>query len=552
MKNNLLWFLSILFLLPTLATGAELHTLQIDFSYSAPNDPPRQLLGFRLYMDGQQVCETDDPTTSSVSCDILTEDGTFDFSLTAYFSDSTESPHSPSFPLTIDSSTYPGTSQPLTAVLSSSTAAGYAPLTVSFDGTASKTVNSSITSYRWTFGDGSKTGGKKVSHVYTTAGTYYAKLTITDSEGLTDTVSTPIVVSGTSSSVNETPIAVISTSQPQGESSLVFSFDGSQSSDPDGSIAGYRWDFGDGTTGHGKKTTHTYTSAGNYIVTLKVKDDQGATASSTNLISCSTSLPDSNFKIEVGEVSINDQWIKVPFDKTFNQPVVIAGPPTFNGRSPAVIRIRNVDQDGFEIRVQEWDYLNGTHKPETVSYVVLEQGVYTLNNGRKVEAGYFTSSTSFNQVALQQLYDFPPVVLTQAATENEVDAVTDRICNINQYSFEHKLQEMHKSENGHLPETIGYIAWEPGKGRVSGLRYEIGLTAQEVNHKWFDLTFEKEFTDLPFFVAEMQTCAGGSPASLRSQDMSPTSIQIKIQEERSENNKIRHKKEAVGYFTIGQ
>jgi penicillin-binding protein 1C len=55
---------------------------------------------------------------------------------------------------------------------------------------------------------------------------------------------------------------------------LVASFDGSASSDNEG-IVSYDWTFGDGTSGNGKTTSHTYTSAGNYTVTLTVTDGAG-------------------------------------------------------------------------------------------------------------------------------------------------------------------------------------------------------------------------------------------------------------------------------------
>lgn len=52
-------------------------------------------------------------------------------------------------------------------------------------------------------------------------------------------------------------------------------------SDPDGTIAGYAWNYGDGTTGTGATATHTYATAGTYTVTLTVTDDAGATAGAT-------------------------------------------------------------------------------------------------------------------------------------------------------------------------------------------------------------------------------------------------------------------------------
>jgi subtilisin family serine protease len=59
------------------------------------------------------------------------------------------------------------------------------------------------------------------------------------------------------------------------------SFDGSGSSDLDGTIMTYDWDFGDGTTETGKTTTYVYLTAETYTVTLTVTDDEGATGTDT-------------------------------------------------------------------------------------------------------------------------------------------------------------------------------------------------------------------------------------------------------------------------------
>lgn len=49
--------------------------------------------------------------------------------------------------------------------------------------------------------------------------------------------------------------------------------DGSSSTDEDGALTGYTWNFGDGTTGTGATPTHTYASPGTYTVTLTVADN---------------------------------------------------------------------------------------------------------------------------------------------------------------------------------------------------------------------------------------------------------------------------------------
>ena len=613
-------------------SGAKIRNLEVEFSFTDPNNPSKQLIGYKLYKEGQEVCVTNNPGTTRINCDLLTEDGTFYFNLTALYADNTESPQSPSFPFTIDSDTpvgpaplqavistpqaageipfnvsfsatdstgdivtyswdfgdgtnntgpnsshtysvsgtytailsvvdqdgavnqatktitaQPNTSspEPPTAVISSSSAIGDAPLVVSFDGSSSTTPYSPIVSYSWNFGDGSEATGKTTSHSFTAAGTYHTQLTVADSQGLSDTVSTPIVV--IEIVPNEQPTAVITADAPSTDAPLTFSFNGSQSFDPDGSITQYSWNFGDGTTGSGQTALHTYTSEGSYTVSLEVTDNAGETSiASTEIVCDINTIP-----IEVGELSIDNNWVTVTFETTFSQPVVIAGPPASTDAEPVLVRIRNINETSFEIRLQEWDYQDGTHTAETISYMVIEQGIYTLDNGSKIEAASFTGSSSYTSVSLQQTYDFTPVILTQVVTENEIDAVTGRINNINQYSFDFKLQEMETTKTAHIPETIGYIAWEPGKGEVSGLLYEAGMTAKSVKHRWYDLSFETEFPELPFFIAEMQTCAGGDTATVRSQNMTMTAIEVKIEEEQSRDSEVNHTKEVVGYFTIG-
>jgi PKD repeat protein len=77
--------------------------------------------------------------------------------------------------------------------------------------------------------------------------------------------------------VNDPPTASFASSC----SGLACSFDGSGSSDPDGTIADYAWDFGDGSTGSGAIASHTYAAAGTYMVVLTVTDDDGATGTSS-------------------------------------------------------------------------------------------------------------------------------------------------------------------------------------------------------------------------------------------------------------------------------
>ena len=86
---------------------------------------------------------------------------------------------------------------------------------------------------------------------------------------------------------NQPPVAAF-TAAPSGLSVQV---DGSGSTDPDGVVASYTWDFGDGTSGSGASTTHTYAAAGTYDLRLTVTDDRGATGTTTREVTVTTPPP---------------------------------------------------------------------------------------------------------------------------------------------------------------------------------------------------------------------------------------------------------------------
>ena len=87
---------------------------------------------------------------------------------------------------------------------------------------------------------------------------------------------------------NQPPTAVASATPNSGIAPLVVNFDSAGSSDPDGSIASYAWAFGDGGTGTGATTSHTYQNPGSYTAVLTVTDNLGATGTASVAITATT------------------------------------------------------------------------------------------------------------------------------------------------------------------------------------------------------------------------------------------------------------------------
>ena len=96
------------------------------------------------------------------------------------------------------------------------------------------------------------------------------------------------VVAAGGGTPNNPPTASFTATPASGIAPLAVSFDGSASSDTDGTIASYAWTFGDGGTAAGATASHTYASPGTYSAKLTVTDDKGATGSQTQTITATT------------------------------------------------------------------------------------------------------------------------------------------------------------------------------------------------------------------------------------------------------------------------
>ncbi|WP_161629824.1 PKD domain-containing protein [Desulfogranum japonicum] len=471
--------------------------------------------------------------------------GIYTASLTV--TDTSSSSQTADVEITVSESTASSTEQPV-AVISSSTALGEAPLSVNFDGTSS--TGGSPLIFAWEFGDGSIGNGSLTSHTFSTAGSYTTVLQVTDSEGLSNSASTPVLVTEPET-INATPTAVISATPASGETPLAVTFNGSGSTDTDGSITSYTWNFGDGSTGSGATVSHIYTAEGLYTATLQVRDNNGALSNtSSKTITAIKPVSNTSLIYEVGEVEVATDWIKVQLESSFEAPIIIASPPTRNNDDPVFVRIQNLSADSFEIKLQEWDYLDGTHPNEFVSYIVAEQGVITLSNGSNLEIGQFIGSTTAKAVSFEQAFTDTPIVLTSILSSNDQTPVIDRLENISNKGFTYTLDPGSMDTDGHKEETVGYIAWTQGSGSESGMNYESVLVPR-VTQKDKTINFNTQFVDLPFIFAAIQNKNSENSSVVRMYDLTATGAKLSLSEENPTATKITLIKEDVGYIAIG-
>jgi len=169
--------------------------------------------------------------------------------------------------------------------------------TISFDASASH-APVAIKTYEWNWGDNSQpTVGTSATatHAYTSTGglptkSFTVTLKVTDENGNTDTTTQTVEVQ------DRKPLAAFSLPASL-TAGMAATFDGSSSSDPDGTIVSYSWNFGDGTpTVGGATPEHTYTTAGEYTVELTVTDDASRQASTSHTITVATASAPSEEK----------------------------------------------------------------------------------------------------------------------------------------------------------------------------------------------------------------------------------------------------------------
>lgn len=205
---------------------------------------------------------------------------------------------------------------------------------------------------------------------------------------------------------NYLPTASFQTSTSSGPVPLTVTFDGSASSDFDGTIIGYDWDFGDGDSGSGVITTHTYYLPGTYTATLLVTDNSGASTTATTII------------------TVTDTAATV--DGTANQP------PTASISSVAVSPSRHqfnaydsVDPDGLIVNYT-WNFGDGTTAGDSYAeHAYAAIGTYTVtltvkdDEGAAAQAQVQVTVSSLETTAQSQA---PVAVITTATEQHKVTA----------------------------------------------------------------------------------------------------------------------------------
>ena len=236
--------------------------------------------------------------------------------------------------------------------------------------------------YVWNFGDGTTVTGIRVSHTYTTSGSYTINLTVSDGES---SASTSKVINV----LNDSPVAVITGPNSVAKNSIL-TLDAIQSSDANGDALTYSWNVGDGRPlMTGTSVSYIYSHSGNFTVTLTVSDGETSTTTS-KIISVDNQAPTATIS-SADTVNRNEGAL---FDSSFS-----------------------TDSNGDSL-TYSWSFGDGTLTLVTtntsVNHVYASSGTYTVT--LTVSDGETSTITS---KVITVLNPVPNVVISAASSVNK-------------------------------------------------------------------------------------------------------------------------------------
>lgn len=238
--------------------------LSVSFSAAASTDPDGVVRAYAWdFGDGDSATEAD-------PVHVYTEPGAYTATLTV-----TDDAGAATTQTVLVKAAAPN--QPPVAVAEAVPASGPAPLAVVFHADGSYDPDGAIGNIHWSFSDGGDYWGSPAYHTFASEGLHTATLEVLDSLGAVSTTTVTISVGPT---LNEPPTAAFAWSCV----GLTCTFRDS-STDTDGTLTAWNWRFGDGFVELvPDPLPHTYPAAGSYQVSLTVRDDVGATATTTRVV----------------------------------------------------------------------------------------------------------------------------------------------------------------------------------------------------------------------------------------------------------------------------
>ncbi len=272
-------------------------------------------------------------------------------------------------------------------------------------------------------------------------------------------------------------------------------------------------------------------------------------------------------QLEAGTVAVGPTAVTVFLSNTYISPVVVCSVQYSNNSTPVVPRVFNVTVDSFDVYLQNPS--GGSVSAENVSYLVMEEGVWTID-GVNVEAQkYLATVTDENNswVGSAQIYGQSytnPVVIGQVMSANDPDwsvfwcQGSSRSTPPSASALRTGKTVCEDTDTTRANETVGFIVFETGHGTLDGVEFEAHIGADTVrgvtDSPPYAYTFNTPFAFAPtVVVTTMAGVDGGNGGWSYSHGpalATTTTLNLSIDEDQVGDSERNHTTEQVGYVVF--
>ena len=263
-------------------------------------------------------------------------------------------------------------------------------------------------------------------------------------------------------------------------------------------------------------------------------------------------------------------WTTVATANTYTSMVAVCTPEYANNSIPLVVRMRNAGSTSFEIQLQNPS--GSSVSGETVYCLVVEEGQWSLPDGRSIEAQKYSSTVtdennSWAGQAQSYLNSYTnPVVLGQVMTTNDADwsvfwdQGTSRTNPPSAGALTTGKTVAEDTDITRNPEDVGFVVIEAGTGTVGGSPYEAALGGDSIlgvgDSPPYNYTFTQTFSGTPdVAIATMAGVDGGNggwAVLFGATPLTATTMSLAIDEDQIGDSERNHTSEQVAYLVFGQ
>lgn len=264
---------------------------------------------------------------------------------------------------------------------------------------------------------------------------------------------------------------------------------------------------------------------------------------------------------DVNPLRLQFSWRTLTFANTYTNPVVVVKPVSNLNAEPGVVGLRNVTKTSAELSYREWYYLvDGVHTTlEDVFYMVVESGARRIPataTGLMFRAGRISTSNlaldgQWSTVTIvNPTSTGNPAVFASVMSGIASDIVTTRIQSVTRNGFKVAMDEQELNDNGHGPETIGWVTIDAGSvTSTDGRMLQAFTRAAAVSSTAAPVTYTGNSNSrYPVVIADVDSTIEADPITLRFANLTNTQLDLSLAEEKSLDAEVTHAPEDIGVF----